>query len=55
MTRTTEDSIEKMALSQLEALGFDVAHGPDIAFDGPNPERNLGCPSNILDTHLVVE
>ncbi len=40
MTKTTENSIEKMALSQLEALGFDVAHGPDIAFDGPNPERD---------------
>ena len=39
-SKTTENSIEQMALSQLETLGFEVAHGPDIAFDGPNPERD---------------
>ena len=39
-TKTTEDNIEHMALSQLETLGFGVDHGPDIAFDGPNPERD---------------
>ncbi len=50
-TKTTEDSIEQMALSQLEALGFDVAHGPDIAFDGPNPERDPAA--NYGDVVLV--
>ena len=39
-SRINEDSIEQMALSQLEALGFEVARGPDIAFDGPAPERD---------------
>ncbi len=50
-SKTTEDSIEQMALSQLEALGFDVAHGPDIAFDGPNPERDPAA--NYGDVVLV--
>ncbi len=50
-TKTTEDNIEQMALSQLEALGFDVAHGPDIAYDGPNPERNTAA--NYGDVVLV--
>ena len=38
--RTTEDDIEQLALSQLTELGWETVHGPDIAFDGPNPERD---------------
>jgi len=52
-TKTTEESIEQMALSQLEALGFDVAHGPDIAFDGPHPERDPAA--NYGDVVLVEQ
>lgn len=40
MIKTTGGSIEQMVLSQLETLGPKVAHGPDITFDGPNPERD---------------
>ena len=29
-----------MALSQPGAPGFEVTLGPDIIFDGPNPERD---------------
>jgi len=38
--KTTENSIEQMALTQLAELGWQTALGPDIAFDGPNPERD---------------
>ena len=36
----TEDKIEQMALEELQALGYSIAFGPDIAFDGPRPERD---------------
>lgn len=49
--KTTEDSIEQMALSQLEALGFEVLRGPDIAFDGPSSERDPAA--NYGDVVLV--
>jgi type I restriction enzyme R subunit len=35
-----ESDVEEAALAWLEALGYEIAHGPEIAFDGPNPERN---------------
>lgn len=39
MSKTTEDAIEQTALTWLGELGFQLARGADIAFDGPTPER----------------
>ncbi len=35
----TEDQLEQEALSWLKSLGYHYAFGPDIAHDGPQPER----------------
>lgn len=40
MTGITEDALEQTTLKWLESLGYEIKHGPDIAFDGPIPERN---------------
>ena len=40
MTRFTESEVEAAALEWLEALGWSVAHGPDIAPDTARPERS---------------
>lgn len=40
MNKTTEDAIEQAALAWLEELGYQLTHGPDLAFDGPSPERS---------------
>ena len=37
--RITESVVEDAALDWLESLGWNVAHGPDIAPDTPNAER----------------
>ncbi len=39
MVRMTEDQLEQEALAWLADVGYAVAHGPDIAPDGPSPER----------------
>ncbi|GIW12562.1 MAG: DEAD/DEAH box helicase [Tepidiforma sp.] len=39
MTTITESDVEQAALAWLEATGWRIAHGPDIAPDGPVPER----------------
>ena len=39
MTTITEADVESAALDWLSALGWQVAHGPDIAPDTPNAER----------------
>lgn len=39
MSSLTEDAIEKMVLDELQALGWQTAFGPDLAPDGPSPER----------------
>ena len=39
MTTITEVDVEQAALDWLRALGWQVAHGPDIAPDTPNAER----------------
>lgn len=45
MNKLTEDIIEQTALEYLASLGFDLVNGPDIAFDGITPERNVpSCP-----------
>jgi len=35
----TESIVEDAALAWLEALGYQVRHGPDIAFGQPDAER----------------
>ena len=39
MTTITEAEVEQVALDWLKGLGWQVAHGPDIAPDTPNAER----------------
>ena len=39
MTTITEADVEQAALDWLSALGWQVAHGPDIAPGTPNAER----------------
>ena len=39
MTNLSENDIEQMALEELQALGWEVAFGPDIAPEGEQPER----------------
>lgn len=39
MTGFAESEVEEAALGWLGDLGFSVVHGPDIAPDGPQPER----------------
>jgi len=51
MAHLTENAIEQMALEELQALGWQVAFGPDIAFDGPYPERDAAA--NYGDVVLV--
>ncbi len=43
MTHLSENAIEQMALDELKALDWQVAFGPDIAFDGPWPERDAAA------------
>ncbi|MCK4394627.1 type I restriction endonuclease subunit R, partial [Candidatus Bipolaricaulota bacterium] len=38
-TRICESHVEEAALEWFEELNWSVLHGPDIAFDGPTPER----------------
>ena len=40
MTRFTENDTEAAALNWLAELGYAVLHGPDIAPEGPSPERS---------------
>lgn len=35
----TLDQLEKLAISWFQDTGWGYAHGPDIAPDGPTPER----------------
>ena len=35
----TEDELEQLCLSWFGQIGWDVLHGPEIAFDGSNPLR----------------
>ena len=36
----TEDQLEKEALGWLADVGYSKVYGPDIAPDGPAPERD---------------
>ena len=40
MTTITEAEVEQAALDWLSDLGWAVAHGPDIAPETPNAERD---------------
>ena len=51
MTTITEADVEQAALDWLSALGWQVAHGPDIAPDTPNAERD-GYGQMVLDRRL---
>lgn len=35
----SEEDVENISLDLFRELGYDIIHGPDIAPDGPNPER----------------
>lgn len=39
-TNYTEDNLENATLEWLKELGYSIAFGPDIAFDGATPERS---------------
>jgi type I restriction enzyme R subunit len=39
MAHLTESTVEQAALEWLKAIGWQVAHGPNLAPDGPAPER----------------
>jgi type I restriction enzyme, R subunit len=43
MTTITESDLEKAAIGWFRELGYDCASGPDIACDGPSPERPDYC------------
>lgn len=40
-TNYTEDNLENATLEWLKELGYSIAFGPDIAFDGTTPERSV--------------
>ena len=40
MTTLTEADVEQATLSWLSGLGWQATHGPDIAPDTPNTERD---------------
>ena len=37
--KITETDVEELTINLLENLGYEYIYGPDIAFDGPRPER----------------
>ena len=39
IAKLQESDVEQVCLSWLESLGWCIAHGPDIAYGGPLPER----------------
>ena len=39
-TTMTEDQLEQETLGWLQDVGYTHLYGPDIAHDGPNPERS---------------
>ena len=50
----TESFLEQTTLACFENLGYDIEHGPDIAFDGSKPELNASANYTdvILDRRL---
>jgi type I restriction enzyme R subunit len=50
-TNFEESEVEDLTLSWLGGLGYGIEHGPDIAPDGPRPERT-GYGQVALEDHL---
>jgi type I restriction enzyme R subunit len=51
----TESVVEDAALAWLEALGYAVLHGPDIAVGEPNAERSdPNCRDVALERNHAV-
>ena len=48
MTTITEADVEQVALAWLSGLGWQAAHGPDIAPDAPGAEQAGGVGTNKL-------
>ncbi len=46
-----ENQLEQTALEWLDNLGYAIEYGPDIAFDGPRPERDTQA--NYTDVVLI--
>ena len=51
MTTLTEADVEEAALDWLAGLGWQTAHGPDIALDTPSAERD-DCGEVVLERRL---
>ena len=51
MTTLTEADVEEAALDWLATIGWDVAHGSDIAPDAPGVERD-GYSKVVLERRL---
>ncbi|RMH20038.1 MAG: type I restriction endonuclease subunit R, partial [Gammaproteobacteria bacterium] len=51
MSGINESTLENTVLTWLENLGYDIEHGPDIAFDGVKPERDPSA--NYTDVVLI--
>ena len=47
MTTLTEADLEAASLAWLAALGWQTAHGPDIAPDTPKAERDTVLPKLV--------
>ncbi len=41
MNKIIKNTLEQTVFDWLEALGYNIEYGPDIAFDGSRPERNV--------------
>jgi type I restriction enzyme R subunit len=50
-SRISESTLEDTSLSWLKDLGYEVLFGPDMAFDGLFPERDLTA--NYTDVVLT--
>ena len=49
-----KNATEQIALDELQALGWKVAFGSDIAFDGPRPEQDPAANhSNVVSTRRL--
>ena len=51
MTTLTEADVEQAALDRLSVLGWELAHGPDIAPETPNAKRD-GYGQVVLERRL---
>ena len=48
MTTLTEAVVEEAAMTWLSGLGWQMAHGPDIAPDAPGADQAGGVGTNKL-------